>query len=808
MRVATFRSALMLALSILCLAPIARAEVVPQPIGTRQICGARVILDAPGGQVIARVSAGTQATVRDFGFGANGGGYYRIEEPEGYVAMEDAPHFCVPLNEGAFRAPPNTCHLIAASRRTVPEVNAFAHDYAAYLPTMSVYRASNGWHAISLGIVTLAAADAVLERGEGLPNDSYCADGRNYIAALDLQDGEFVDPESSPDAQCLTGDAAACAARAEAIASGSDLSQADNFDAFRFWMLACMAGRAEACGRPVILTSATYDHPMRTALPGADDRLGLRRDLMRRGCDAGVAESCVDLAGREMQVHTDTPSEYLTALQAVTAGCRTGNDYACRDMFRLLERREKAMGTLVPAEDWYQAAGLRAASCRPDPTAGDEYSCDAVYRAYAAFVRGGAAGDPRVAQARDYLAAGCAAGNPDACPAPARDAELHRLSLICQTQETPDGARACSGALAAYARDVSATEIGPLVAMLDGACNLTRIAGCETLAFVYGPHMLTGQDLTFTGTDQPEGRLRALETGCRPGLLGLPNCRDLAETLDQRGEVERAAEVYRTACATIRADSEAAVYAHGNGACFEAGLQALRKSHDIAAARAYFDFVCNDPHQSEARYACKHLGLIARDAGAPEEAFTLFRRACFPMQTERGDGEGCLLYGNALRDNRDRIVLDDGPPTLGPPGSGSGTGVETVASHAYATGCISRWEEACTANRTAIDAALAATDAAPLVPCALRGPDGGVVADRTCQHIRFFETAEVEFGGREFVTADLYIWPDGDRSLVQEQGGHWRLNGAEASSHFEEDEARCLTRDDTRNTLCVTVPFP
>ncbi|MTH80258.1 hypothetical protein [Paracoccus aestuariivivens] len=808
MRVATFRSALLLALSILCLPPAARAEAVPQPIGTRQICGEGAILDAPGGQVMARLPRGAQVVVRDFGLGGDGRGHYRIDAPTGYVAMEDAPHFCVPPNEGAFRAPPNTCHLIAASRRTLPEVNAFALEHATFLPTMSVYRASNGWHAISLGIVSLAAAEILLERGEGLPDDSYCADGRNYIAALDLQDGAFFDPEGRPDAQCLTGDAMACAARAEAIASRADLSQADNFDAFRIWMLACMAGATEACGRPAILTSATYDHPMHTALPGADDRIGIRRDLMRRGCDVGVAESCLDLAGREMQVHTDTPPEYLTALQAMTAGCMTGNDYACRDMFRLMERREKVMATPVAAEDWYQAALLRAATCRPDPTAGDEYSCRPVYRAYTAFVEIAADGDPRVAQARNYLAAGCAAGNTDACPAPPQDAEFRRLALICRTQDTPDGAQACSGALAAYARDVSVTEIEPLVAMLEGACGPTRFAGCATLAFVYSSHTLTGQDLTFIGKDQPDRRLQALETGCRPGLLGLPNCRDLAKTLDRRGAVERAAEVYATACATIRAESEVAVYARGNGACFEAGLLDLRQRHDLPAARAYFDYVCNDPHQSDARYACKHLGLMARDAGEPDEAFVLFRRACYPTQEERGDGEGCLLYGDALRANRDRITLDDSPPMLGPPVSGDGIGVETLASHAYATGCLSRWEASCAANRLAIDAVLAAADAAPVVPCALHTQDGSVLADCSCRHLRFFETTEVAFGKRELVASDLYIWPDGDRSLVQEQGGNWRLNGVGAFSHFEEDETRCLTRDDTGTVLCVTVPFP
>lgn len=797
-----------LSVLLLVLPFAASAQPVYQPIETRQICGERLILHAPAGQVIAQADEGTQVTVRDFGIGPNGRGYYRIDLRDGYVAMEDAPHFCIRPNEGVNRAPPNTCHLVVASRRTLPEVNEVARQYSAYLPTMSAYRASNGWYAVSLGLVTQAAVGPLLENAEGLPSDSYCSDGMNYIGAMDLRDGVFSDPQGSADAPCLLGDAGACTARAEEIIARSDRSKDDTFEAMRFWLLGCMAGDYQACGRPEVLVPAYYDHALLTALPDADYRLGMMRDLSRTACDAGSAEGCMELADREMQLHADTPPEYFAALQASTAGCMAGNIYTCRDMFLLLDRRAKVMDTPVSAETWYHAAGLSADTCRHDPMAGGEYSCRPVYRAYAAFAEMAAPDDPRVSQARAYLRSACEGGNSDACPPIDPMDEFREIARQCQTLNTPEGEEACSEVLSYYVRTISTTDLGALEGVLQSACTQDHIAGCETLAFLYSPYTITGLGLHFTGTDQPDRRLAALQTGCRPGFMGLPNCRDLAEMYEARDQQQQAADTYRMACQTIREDSVAALYVRGHDACFKAGLQALRKLDDRTAARDYFAFVCNAPRQSDARYACKHLGLLTQDA---RTAFDLFRQACYPAQEERGDGEGCLLYGNALQDNRDRISFgfEGDLPAIGTaPADAYGRRMaDRLASRAYAAGCISKWEPSCAANRLLVARALDAPDAAEDVPCRIRSDTLAILADRTCKHVRFFETAEIEYGDRELVTTDVYIWPDGDRSLVQERAGDWRLNGAFADPYADGDETQCLRSYETGNSLCVKFPY-
>ena len=103
---------------------------------------------------MARPAAGEQVQISDVVLREDGHLYYRLSHPAletAYIATENAPHFCgyvVSLQPDAtpFAAPPKSRHLIAASRCTIDEENAF------------------------------------------IPDRTHCADGTIYVAVLDIQD--------------------------------------------------------------------------------------------------------------------------------------------------------------------------------------------------------------------------------------------------------------------------------------------------------------------------------------------------------------------------------------------------------------------------------------------------------------------------------------------------------------------------------------------------------------------------------------------------------------------------------------------
>lgn len=853
------------------------AQDIPayQPRSERQICGTGQILDAPGGQPVRAESPGTRVTIADVLFGPDGILYYQLDQSASpaYVATTNAPNFCGFADRQKAGAPrflalPNSCHLIAASRRTLDEVNAFAAEHAAYLPTMSVYRADNGWFAVSLGQVSLAAAPSVLVNARDIPDDAYCSDGASYTAAMDLQDGRFFEPGTAPDGAwlrnaCLTGDTKSCGPYASMIAPSGDRSEADAAEILRFRGIGCMAGDAEDCQMATIVPVNIIDHVAQTAWPQSVDEFPSQIiELFRIGCDAGLFKTCHYLAGPELQQISGDPIRYITGLQAAAQGCAASqNQYLCRDMLRLLAKREKAMGQPASPEDLFFFAGLRAASCKV-PTAETNESCPEVTQTYAALLDHEDAPPEQVAVALDYLRSRCDGGDPDACVIASgqsdlldqteRDrlagqaiaacqgvegnptcdrldrqlggelpqtAQLHqdefrKLAEACQAGNSPEAADACGSALSYFVRMISTSETAPLEAALNAACTPELYAGCGDLAFYYSPHMMTGENLKFTGTNQPEKRIAALRIGCRPGALGLRNCNDLGEALAVAGDQTGAQASYRMACNTIRADGGRSEVLRADGSCFDAGLHALRKLGDRAIAASDFSDVCGNYDNGNSPYACKHLALMAIEDARPEQGpvYTsdLLDQACYPRGDFIGDGEGCLYLGRLLLEYRGRLGWQPEERTLSlrdasEVGDRGLVRAVKAASGTFANGCLSSWQASCDANDQLVkDWATGAYPAEPGMTCQVWGADGKLRSEKPCKAIRYSVPVIVDIDNRNIYDETAYIWPDGDRTVVRDGAPQALLNGQPADVHMSEDgRKQCQRNPATGNEFCV-----
>lgn len=83
--------------------------------------------------------------------------------------------------------PSGHCYIIAASRRSLEEAQAFARQANFGNRAAQIYLSSNGWYAITAGTVSSATAAGTVGRmvsyGQ-LPPDAYCALGDQFVAEL------------------------------------------------------------------------------------------------------------------------------------------------------------------------------------------------------------------------------------------------------------------------------------------------------------------------------------------------------------------------------------------------------------------------------------------------------------------------------------------------------------------------------------------------------------------------------------------------------------------------------------------------
>lgn len=92
------------------------------------------------------------------------------------------------------------CAVIVASRQTMPEVD----DYMAQHPDIpfdAIYKAANGWYAISVGLLEKSGAPAMLDRMRAagqVPQDSYCSDGARYTELVWMYESNATPPPSVP----------------------------------------------------------------------------------------------------------------------------------------------------------------------------------------------------------------------------------------------------------------------------------------------------------------------------------------------------------------------------------------------------------------------------------------------------------------------------------------------------------------------------------------------------------------------------------------------------------------------------------
>ena len=422
-----------------------------QPLAVRQLCEAAPVFATPGGAEVAKAAAGDVISVTDLSFDPDGVlylGYGDGPKPV-FVSSEATAHFCEYRHRAdarpvAFLSPPNTCHVVAASRRTLDEVNAFAAQYGDYAEVMNVFRSQNGWYAISFGLVSNAVAAEFLANGDNIPDDAYCSDGSNYSEVMEQQDGQFyelspavpVDDVKRMDEatalglagsggdkgqrlrrSCLLGNGTACGSYASLLTEPGDPSPMQIQDITRFNLLGCMLGEPVACNN-LLFGQSVHN---RTLFAAFADRTSaasappvLDPELAKIGCDADLAPSCWELAKPAIQYRSKDRAEYLTSVQASLRACLLARLWYCSEYVGQMSYRYTVMLSDWPPSAYYGAARAFDAICADPKNAGSD-ECANSFGSYMRFLESSDGTDDQRNAAALAIRNGCDAASMTAC---------------------------------------------------------------------------------------------------------------------------------------------------------------------------------------------------------------------------------------------------------------------------------------------------------------------------------------------------------------------------------------------------------
>lgn len=87
--------------------------------------------------------------------------------------------------------PNGQCAIVVASRQSLVEARAWIMANG-WKKEAIVFSSSNGWFAITIGVVDASIAPSVLQRGKAagsLPNDAYCSTGNSYVQRVEWRSG-------------------------------------------------------------------------------------------------------------------------------------------------------------------------------------------------------------------------------------------------------------------------------------------------------------------------------------------------------------------------------------------------------------------------------------------------------------------------------------------------------------------------------------------------------------------------------------------------------------------------------------------
>lgn len=659
---------------------------------------------------------------------------------------------------------------------------------------------------------------------------------------------------------CELGVGPACTAFASLIYDAAEGPARGPAVVTRYALLGCMAGDLLGCQLAINRQGNTVELVRDQSLvSGAEDNR-VTTELSKLLCDAQDRFGCVLLARGTATRRSPTLVEAVSNFAAHLTACLQGIGWICETLEGDFAAVTTARGSGPTADERYALAGIEAGICTQGARAPNQQSCKPAYYLYRDFLTYGdrAARDgPRVAQARAFLTDGCAAGDPAACgtlsklanvwPVAERQAAAARAIALCDAQEDKDSiceslgaaldptlpesrpalrarydalalscltldggsSQDCSQALHLYAAMEVPDGLGTVEAMLNEACSPANTKGCEALARIYAKTGYDAQGVTIPTRDDPDARMAALRMGCPvghdPAQAG-NTCGQLADAMADSGDREAALDVRAAACE--------ALIASGNGqdgwACYDAAKLALGQQTRLPEALGWAEFVCEGTDPSVAPYGCKLVGnILSAGLGQPADpalALAAYQRGCFHHRVNTTDGEACLRYGTMLTEAVRRGDQTTAPLAFAHREDGEDPTQPMMlseASRAFDMGCMDNIAQACAANAALLEDWSAGDMPSNPFICQVRAADGEITSAKPCRGFIFYQASAQRQAARAQIGLNVYVWPDGDRSVTYVDGGIWRLNEIRTDDPVTEGASRCWQNPISTRSFCV-----
>lgn len=629
----------------------------------------------------------------------------------------------------------------------------------------------------------------------------------------------------------------------------------------RYGLLGCMAGDLQGCQLAINRQDNTVELAQDQALAGRaanDDRV--TTELAKLLCDAGDRLGCVLLARGTSAGRTPSLIEAASNFAANLTACQQGIGWVCEALDEDFSAVTAARGNGPTADERFALAGIKAGVCTQGPRGPNQRDCKAAYYLYRDFLTYGnstALDSARVAQASAFLTSGCEAGDPAACGTLSklpdfwltaeRQAAAARAIALCDDQEakdsicdslaaaldptltearpalsatydrlaqsclTPDAGSSqdCIQALHIYAALKAPDGLDTAEAMLIAACSVANAKGCEPLAQIYGPNGYQAQGVTIPARDDPEAYLAALRMGCRSGRDPADagnTCALLADAMTESGNDEAALDVRASACEALMSTGSN----QDAWACYDAAKLALAQQARQPEALRWADFVCGSADASVAPYGCKLVGnILSQGLGQPADpvrALAAYQRGCFHHRVDTTDGEACLLYGKMLVDAVHRGQMTPLPLAFAHHEDGEDPTPPLMlseASRAFDMGCMDRIAQACTANAQLLKDWSTGDLPRDAFTCQVRNASGEVTSAKPCRGFIFYQASAEMQQAREQIGLNVYVWPDGDRSVTYVRDGIWRLNEIRTEEPVTEAGTRCWRNPISTRSFCV-----
>lgn len=691
----------------------------------------------------------------------------------------------------------------------------------------------------------------------------FASETERLAAARDLlQRGEKTSDSAILKQACDLGASRACSLYAEAIYDADDPKGSLPAAVTHYALMGCMGGNVLGCKLAINRAENTLENAQFRALEGGtqnpDDLIVL--ELAKPGCDARQAVSCILLARGTAPYTTPTLVQATSNFAAKLTACRTSIAWACKelqDAFAQVVEARKGYASAT-ADENYALGSFVEGICIPGPAKPNVPHCKPAYLKYCDFLqytKASATSDARIVKAKGLLEKGCAAGDPSACAAqtrlsnqwptdvrsraaaraidlcaqqskkdsvcdglaaaldpklqgakPAQHEIYDTLVAKCKTDKPSSGQQACSAAVAAYKSLEGDRQPSDIEAVLSDACKGEHINGCRTLASLIAEKSQNG----LPDNQNKEALLSVLRTGCRFDDSPASTCLSLADTLASSGKNSDAADVYAKTCEyqvehAVGRPTDVSI-------CYNAAKFALAQKIQYADALRWSEFSCGAEDLGLSPYACKLAGNIyASGLGVeanPQEAIIAYQSGCFHPYVKTTEGEACIKYGNMLLDALNHLA-QTGTPKLILPANMHDDGQNPInigseVSRAYDMGCMDNIEQACQLNRKLLDDWSNGRYHHNNVRCRVQDDRGSVSSEKTCREFPFYQAAGELKEQRQQVRLDVYVWPDGDRTVAYQKDGTWLLNEIVTDGVRRDGEITCWRNPISKRSFCVT----